>query len=89
MTFPNYSGPYKLGTAPAVVDGKEATKPWRHNDGAMNIMSAPDEYGDRHNVLTIPMLSVRPKRGEAWKTTDPEQEAFAAYVVAILNAGAA
>lgn len=58
----------------------------RHNDGSMVIMlRLSDDEFDVRPALTVPMI-IHAKRGEAWKTTDPEQEAFAARVVDLLNA---
>ena len=56
---------------------------WRHNDGSM-IIQREDKYGEREVVLHVPM-TIRPKRGEGWKTSDPAQEAFAATVARLLN----
>lgn len=52
--------------------------------GAMIIMGMDDE-GFNAPVLHVPMR-VNAKRGQAWCTADPEQEAFAAFIVALLNA---
>jgi hypothetical protein len=63
--------------------GKETERFFRHNDGSLNIM-ATDEDGDPIPVLTVRM-GVSAKRGDAWKTDDPDQEAFAQHVVDLLN----
>lgn len=63
--------------------------PMRLNGGEMIIMEGYlDDEGeeDRRPVLHV-MRRARAKRGQAWNTPDPEQEAFAARVVALLNAG--
>jgi hypothetical protein len=57
----------------------------RHNDGAMVIMQGERHAADRQAVLHVPMF-LTPKRGQGWCTSDPVQEAFAARVVAALNA---
>ena len=69
----------------ATIDLGEGIKPMRQNDGAMIIMEG--EAGDEETrpALHVPMI-VRPKRGEGWRTDDPEQEAFARRVVDLLNA---
>jgi hypothetical protein len=79
----NYSGPYEVGKIPTFENGKEVWKFNRHNDGAMIIMGK-DKEGDDCPVLNIPMR-VNAKRGEAWRTTDPDQEAFAAALVELMN----
>ena len=70
-------GPYRIGT---LGDGGQIM---RHNDGSMMIMGI-DEEGDNCPALLIPMR-VRAKRGEAWRTTDPGQEAFAKALVDLMN----
>jgi hypothetical protein len=77
---PNYKGPYTIAVTPTRDRG---VQPHRMTDGAMIIMGHDDE-GDPAPVLTIPMRA-RPKRGEAWRTTDSDQESFARAVVAALN----
>jgi hypothetical protein len=77
---PNYRGPYAI----ALVPGPGATmQPFRHNDGAMIVLGT-DAEGESAPVLHIPMR-LTPKRGEAWRTADPDQEAFARALVALLN----
>jgi hypothetical protein len=49
----------------------------------MIIMGLDDE-GDDAPVLVIPMRA-RPKRGEAWRTTDADQESFARALVNAMN----
>lgn len=78
MPHPNYNGPYRVGT---IGDGAQIM---RHNDGSMIVMGL-DDVGDNCPAVIIPMR-VHAKRGEAWRTTDHEQEAFAAFVVDTLNA---
>lgn len=82
----NYEGPYWIGMTPYFDSEtkQEAERPRRHNDGSMSIMGR-DSEGDNAPVLYVPMRVVA-KRGEAWRTTDLEQEAFAAAIVALLNA---
>jgi hypothetical protein len=59
----------------------------RHNDGSLIIMRDRDgDASEAEAVLTVTLRRVRPKRGEAWKTPDPAQEAFAQHVVDLLNA---
>lgn len=77
----NYAGPYSIG-GETLDDGR--TIIWRHNDGSLTIMGL-DADGEPVPVLHVPMRA-RFKRGEAWKTTDPEQEAFARALVNIMNA---
>jgi hypothetical protein len=79
---PNYKGPYRIAVLMTGADGTPA--PARHTDGAMIILGLDDE-GESAPVLTIPMRA-RAKRGEAWRTTDPDQESFARALVAALNA---
>lgn len=79
----NYSGPYQIGSMPTGDNPEGGGAPHRHNDGSMVIMGR-DEDGFSAPVLHIPMR-IRAKRGEAWRTSDPDQEEFAARVVALLN----
>lgn len=74
-------------TGSVIIDGVERGKPkvFRHNDGAITIMKGEEDDEDNRAVLHV-LMTVRPKRGEAWKTEDPEQEAFAQRVVDLLNA---
>jgi hypothetical protein len=44
-----------------------------------------DPDGRPTPVLYVPMLVARPKHGEAWRTHDPDQEAFAHDLVEGLN----
>lgn len=76
----NYRGPYKIGTIGDLEGGGQIM---RHNDGCMIIMGK-DEDDDNAPVLHVPMR-VHAKRGEAWRTADPEQEAFAAALVDLMN----
>lgn len=80
----NFKGPYWIGRMGE--RGDETAKPHRHNDGAMIVMGR-DEDGDPAPVLHIPMRA-NAKRGAAWSTTDPDQEAFAEAFVALMNASA-
>lgn len=74
---------YRIPGYPIDADG--AVKPIRHNDGSMVI-----SRGNLDDENTAPVLLVlrrsEAKRGRAWNTPDPEQEAFAAHVLALLNA---
>lgn len=66
----------------------EADQLLRHNDGSLVIMQTDGEEGaeDAENRPCLLVPRVNPaKRGEAWKTPDPDQEAFARRVVALLN----
>lgn len=79
---------YSIAMIPGVViDGVERRAPaiMRHNDGSMVIMCGHPDGEDHRPALMVPMM-ISPKRGEAWKTSDPAQEAFAALVVDMLNA---
>jgi hypothetical protein len=78
---PAYKGPY---TVALMATGQGSAQPFRHTDGAMIILGN-DAEGESAPVLHIPMRT-RPKRGEAWKTSDPDQEAFARALVKALNA---
>ncbi len=79
---------YSIAIYPGVeVEGVVLQPPTivRQNDGAMTIMRGDPDGEDYTPALMVPMI-VRAKRGEAWKTADPEQEAFAQRVVDLLNA---
>jgi hypothetical protein len=65
-----HEGPFELASYGDV----EAKRPMRLN-GVLIILGA-DEAGHR-----VPVIKV-----EAWQPADPDQEAFAAHVVAVLNA---
>lgn len=80
MTTPTYR---IASLDPTGMEGAEGT-PMRHNDGAMIIMEGEPGGDETRPVLHVTM-TIRPKRGEAWKTSDPVQEAFAQRVVALLN----
>lgn len=61
----------------------------RHNDGSVVIMrgAKPGRDEDDFNVPVLSVnMTVRAKRGEAYKTSDPAQEAFAQRIVDLLNA---
>lgn len=73
---------YRIAALPA--DEGSDRKPMRHNDGAMVIMLGGEDDEDTRPVLQV-MKWGKAKRGMAWNTPDPEQEAFAAHVVALLN----
>jgi hypothetical protein len=90
---PNFRGPYHVGRlgAEQLINGEVVLDPkagpiMRHADGSMIIMGT-DADGEAAPVLLVPMR-VRPKRGEAWRTADPDQETFAAALVVLLNAAA-
>lgn len=65
--------------------GLNDDEPMRHNDGSMVVMQGEPHTDERRAVLLVPM-HLTPKRGQGWCTSDPVQEAFAARVVAALNA---
>jgi hypothetical protein len=93
---PQFKGPFRLATSgatdmDALARGEPSFDPMggdlmRQNDGSLTIMGF-DAEGERAPVALIPMR-VRPKRGEGWRTADPDQEAFARWVVETLNAAA-
>jgi len=57
----------------------------RHNDGSLIICNeADDDREDMGFRLVVPRVAYV-KRGERYDKPDPEQEAFAARVVALLN----
>jgi hypothetical protein len=71
----------------ATLDPTDA-RPMRHNDGSMIIMYGEPGGDGTRPALLVPMI-IRPKRGDAWKTHDPQQEEFAKKVVDLLNGDAA
>lgn len=56
----------------------------RENDGSLIIMAGNESSEDTTRVGVINMRK-RPKRGEAWKTSDPEQEAMAQFIIDAVN----
>lgn len=67
---------YEIGAMPAGA-------PFRGTDGSMIIMRVEADNAARPVLLVTRWSKVT--RGIAYKEADPEQEAFAAEVVAILN----
>ena len=75
---------YRIAAYPIDADGNR--EPMRHNDGSMVIMQGAEDDDETRPVLWVRRFS-EAKRGKAWNTPDPEQKAFAARVVALLNGG--
>jgi len=78
---------FRISTNPVfeVGDRKMGGEFIRHNDGSLIIRNDGDD--DREDMgfrLVVPRVAYV-KRGERYDKPDPEQEAFAARVVALLN----
>lgn len=78
---------FRIATMPTFeVAGRTAGGGYiRENDGALIVLSGAADDDLSRRALIIPRV-VRLKRSEAYDTPDPEQEAFAARVVGLLNA---
>lgn len=79
---------YRIGMIPAFNIGDEAhggDQPFRQNDGSLIIMQGAEEDEDTRPVLIVPRVN-HVKRSEAYRADDPDQMAFAQFVVDLLNA---
>jgi len=83
-----FKTPYRVGrTEPVIFDGKvlDEGRITRENSGAVVIMAGKPGSDDYVRIGTVDM-TVKPKRGEAWRTDDTEQIALAEFICRACNA---